>query len=59
VTLSTFRHVAWNAPFYARLGFRELAEEQLGPGLRRVRADEARRGLDLSRRLVMRLDLAV
>ena len=27
LTLTTFRHVAWNAPFYARYGFVELPRE--------------------------------
>jgi GNAT superfamily N-acetyltransferase len=57
ITLSTFRHVPWNAPYYARLGFRELPPEQWTPWLR-VRVDhEARNGLDPERRLVMVRDL--
>lgn len=54
VTLSTFRDVPWNMPFYARLGFEEIPPQELGPGLRSVVEDEARRGLDRSRRVVMR-----
>ena len=34
VTLTTFRDIPWNAPYYARLGFRELAEDEWGPDLR-------------------------
>jgi GNAT superfamily N-acetyltransferase len=33
VTLSTFRDVPWNAPYYARIGFRVLEESELGEGL--------------------------
>lgn len=35
VTLTTFTHVAWNAPFYARYGFKELARSALSDHLRR------------------------
>lgn len=55
--LSTFTDVAWNAPFYTRLGFRPLTEEELGPGLLAVRADEAAWGLDITRRVLMTLAL--
>jgi hypothetical protein len=33
LTLITFRGVPWNAPYYERLGFRELAPAELTPGL--------------------------
>ena len=33
LTLITFRGVPWNAPYYERLGFRELAETEVTPGL--------------------------
>ena len=32
LTLITFRGVPWNAPYYERLGFRELAETEVSPG---------------------------
>ena len=54
VTLATFREVPWNMPFYARLGFEEIPRAELSPALRSVVEDEARRGLDPARRLVMR-----
>jgi GNAT superfamily N-acetyltransferase len=54
VTLTTFRDVPWNMPFYARLGFGVVPSEQLSPGLRAVVDDETRRGLDPSRRVVMK-----
>lgn len=56
-TLSTFRDVAWNAPFYARVGFRELAPEDASPGLQALRAEEPANGLDLSRRVLMAIAL--
>ncbi len=40
VTLTTFRHIPWNAPYYARLGFRELPEREWGPQLRALVAHE-------------------
>lgn len=33
VTLTTFAHIPWNAPFYAKNGFVELAPAHVGPGL--------------------------
>lgn len=58
VTLTTFRDVPWNAPFYARAGFRVLAPHELGPGLAALVRDEAARGLDPAQRVAMRRDLA-
>jgi GNAT superfamily N-acetyltransferase len=54
LTLTTFTDVPWNAPYYARLGFRVVTD--LSPGLRAVRAHEAAIGLDAWPRVVMRRD---
>jgi putative acetyltransferase len=54
VTLTTFRDVPWNMPFYARLGFEELPPDAQSAALRAIVADEARRGLDPAKRVVMR-----
>ena len=54
VTLTTFRDVPWNLPFYARLGFDVVAPEQLSAALRAIVRDETRRGLEPSRRVVMK-----
>jgi ketosteroid isomerase-like protein/GNAT superfamily N-acetyltransferase len=54
VTLTTFRDIGWNAPFYAKLGFRTLDPAQWTPGLARVVAQETAAGLDPKRRVVMR-----
>jgi ribosomal protein S18 acetylase RimI-like enzyme len=56
LTLTTFRDVPWNAPYYRRLGFRDLAEADETPGLRRIRRTEAEHGLDRWPRLCMRRD---
>ena len=54
LTLSTFREVPWNGPFYRRLGFVELPEDALGPRLREIRRQEAAAGLPLAERACMR-----
>jgi GNAT superfamily N-acetyltransferase len=53
VTLTTFRDLPWNAPFYAQHGFREMAEHELSPPLRALVADEIARGLDPATRVTM------
>ena len=53
VTLSTFRDVAWNAPFYRKLGFREMREEEIGANLQNIRKKEAKMGLPISERILM------
>ncbi len=58
ITLSTRQDVPFNGPFYARLGFIPVPDAQLTPGLRQIRAEEARRGLDVGRRAAMRLVLS-
>ncbi|MCX3287646.1 GNAT family N-acetyltransferase [Streptomyces sp. NEAU-H22] len=57
LTLTTFTEVPWNAPYYARLGFRPLREADLTPGLRAIRATEAGHGLDRWPRVCMRKPL--
>ena len=54
VTLTTFRDVPFNGPFYTRLGFEEVPADQLSPSLRTVLDHEAQRGLDPARRVAMR-----
>lgn len=54
ITLTTFRDVPWNAPLYRRLGFRDLDDDEVGPGLRRVRDHETAHGLDPAQRVCMR-----
>jgi ribosomal protein S18 acetylase RimI-like enzyme len=57
VTLTTFERVSWNGPYYARHGFRVLAEDEIGPELRRLREEEATHGLDRDLRVCMRREL--
>jgi GNAT superfamily N-acetyltransferase len=57
LTLTTFADVPWNAPYYARLGFRVLPESEWTPGLRAIRAREAAIGLDRWPRVCMRREV--
>jgi GNAT superfamily N-acetyltransferase len=54
VTLSTLRAIPWNAPFYARLGFEIVPEEELTEAMKRLRRLEARAGLQVAERVIMR-----
>jgi predicted N-acetyltransferase YhbS len=53
LTLSTFRNVPWNAPYYRRLGFADIADAALTPGLLEIRREHLARGLDESQRTFM------
>jgi predicted N-acetyltransferase YhbS len=56
VTLTTFRDITWNMPFYARLGFEVVPHEDLEPELAGIVREETARGLDPGRRVVMRYE---
>lgn len=53
VTLTTFRGVPWNEPFYARLGFITLQPGEIGSRLEEILKTEIKRGWP--RRCAMRL----
>ncbi|MFC8226556.1 GNAT family N-acetyltransferase [Streptomyces sp. NPDC057287] len=57
LTLTTFTDVPWNAPYYARCGFRVIGDSGTGPGLREIRRREAAHGLDRWPRVCMRREL--
>lgn len=57
LTLTTFRDVRWNAPFYTRLGFEMLPSSSLGPRLCSIIEREAKLGLPRGRRCAMRYSL--
>jgi len=57
VTLSTFREIPWNAPFYEKLGFREMKEEEIEIDLENIRIKELEMGLPISERVIMVLEL--
>jgi GNAT superfamily N-acetyltransferase len=54
LTLTTFRDVPWNGPYYERIGFRTLEPGERGPELVRLMAEEAAHGLDPAQRIAMR-----
>ena len=52
VTLSTFREIPWNAPFYRKMGFREIPRKDMADwmlDLERIQAES----LDVSQRCFM------
>ncbi len=54
VTLSTFRDVPWNGPFYRKHGFRDLLPAEWSPGMLAIREKEAKHGLRVEARVFMR-----
>ena len=55
LTLTTFREVPWNEPFYRSLGFEIIASEKLSPRLEQILHTEMQHGLPGSLRCAMRL----
>ncbi len=58
LTLVTFRHLPWNAPFYKKMGFESIADCEIGAGLAGLLQEEGNAGIDLAKRVCMKLDLA-
>ncbi|WP_340621149.1 GNAT family N-acetyltransferase [Xenorhabdus siamensis] len=54
VTLTTFRHVSWNAPFYQRLGFSILEPQQMSEALKQILQDEIKYGFSAVQRCAMK-----
>jgi len=57
VTLTTFRDVPWNRPWYERHGFRVLSDDEITPELMARRTKEDEEGLPAELRVAMRLAL--
>lgn len=57
VTLSTFRDLPWNGPFYRKHGFRDLHPAEWSPGMTAIRENEAKHGLRVDVRVFMRREL--
>lgn len=57
LTLTTFKNVPWNAPFYNSLGFREIPAARCGDELKALFNAEAEAGLPVDDRVVMVHDL--
>ena len=53
LTLTTFRDVEFNGPYYRRRGFADLDESAWGPQLRAIREHEIERGIDVAPRVAM------
>lgn len=53
ITLSTFRSLAWNGPFYTRLGFEEVDREQMEPFMLEIEEAQAPY-MDVSKRMFMK-----
>lgn len=53
ITLSTLRSIPWNAPFYAKLGFTEIAAESLTAALRAILGHEREGGFPMDERVMM------
>ncbi|MEM7018069.1 MAG: GNAT family N-acetyltransferase [Pseudomonadota bacterium] len=58
LTLTTFREVAWNEPFYQRLGFVTLTAGAIGPRLSAELKSEQAHGLPIEQRCAMRCLIA-
>ncbi|MDC9596608.1 GNAT family N-acetyltransferase [Xenorhabdus anantnagensis] len=59
VTLTTFRYVNWNAPFYHRLGFEILDSQQITASLRQILQSEIDYGFAEEQRCAMKRLLTV
>jgi GNAT superfamily N-acetyltransferase len=56
LTLTTFRDLPWNAPWYRRHGYREFPRADWGPGLRAQWAAEEATGIVVAPRIAMITD---
>jgi GNAT superfamily N-acetyltransferase len=54
LTLTTYTTVPWNTPYYKRLGFQIVSNDELSIGLHQIRELEAARGLARWPRVTMR-----
>jgi len=57
ITLTTWRDVAWNENFYAKLGFETLPNDKVGPRLNEILLGEIEQGFAGEKRCAMRLSL--
>lgn len=52
-TLTTYRDVPWNAPFYERIGYQIITVDTRRPQLMAIRAEEAATGIERAPRVAM------
>ena len=57
LTLTTFRNVPWNEPYYRRLGFVTLDSTEINPRLAAILDAEGRAGMPVAQRCAMRKSL--
>jgi len=57
ITLTTYRNLPWNGPWYSKMGFVEVAPQDMGPRYVAILDTEAQHGMDVGNRCVMRLAL--
>jgi GNAT superfamily N-acetyltransferase len=57
LTLTTMSDVPWNGPYYARLGFEEVAREAAGQELQAILIEEEKSGIPMAHRICMRMQL--
>jgi GNAT superfamily N-acetyltransferase len=54
VTLTTYKKLPWNAPWYSKMGFFEVNAQDMGREYLDILASEAQHGLDVRSRCVMK-----
>ncbi|EKT55646.1 GNAT family N-acetyltransferase [Providencia sneebia] len=59
VSLTTFRDIPWNAPYYQRLGFRLLGESDLSEELKSILQEEVEAGFNAQDRCAMVISVTV
>ena len=57
LTLITFRHLPWNAPFYEKMGFKVMKCSEVGEELASLLQAESEAGIDVHKRVCMKLNL--
>ncbi len=57
VALITFRHLAWNGPFYEKLGFKYMDPSEHGGELSGLIEEERRIGINIANRVAMQMVL--
>jgi len=54
ITLSTQKNIPWNLPYYEKMGFAVIAEDELTPAYQKLRDHERELGLPVEDRVIMR-----
>ena len=54
ISLTTYRNLSWNGPWYSRLGFVEMNPLEMGRAYLEILENERKHGFDMSARCLMR-----